>query len=134
MKVNIITSIFVIIVLLLVLYVMIPVQMGRNQASPLQISLEEARSRRFGLILDVRTPEQRSRLGYYPNSIPMSLEKLDQQVPLDISNKRTWILVYSNGDDRDNKAEYASTRLFEKGYPNVRFISESYLRLLPGSQ
>ena len=99
--------------------------------SPLKISIQEARSRRFGLIIDVRTPEQRSRLGYYPNSIPISLEKLEMEVPLDISNKKTWILVYSNGDD---KAQFAANKLFEKGYTNTRYIDDTYLRLMPGSQ
>lgn len=98
--------------------------------SPLQIGIPEARSRRFGFIIDVRTPEQRNRLGYYPNSVPISLDRLQSEVPLDISNKHTWILVYSNGDQ---KAQIAAEKLYQMGYPNVRYIQDTYLRLMPGS-
>ena len=103
----------------------------RTIHSPLEIRISEAKGRRFGLVLDVRTPEQRSSLGYYPNSVPISLEKLHTEVPLDISNKKTWILVYSNGDE---KAQLAAEQLFQQGYPNVRYIRGSYLQLMPGSQ
>ncbi|NBY40130.1 MAG: rhodanese-like domain-containing protein, partial [Flavobacteriia bacterium] len=96
----------------------------------LKISVVEARSRRFGLIIDVRTALERELLGYYPNSIPFSLDKLAQQVPLDMPNKNTWILVYSNGRS-DKKAEIAAETLYRKGYKNVRYIDESYLSLMP---
>lgn len=92
----------------------------------LNISIEEARSRRFGLIIDVRTLNEREQLGYYPNSIPMTIESL--KAPFDISNKSTWILVYS-GD----RAVKAAEILYNMGYKNVRYITESYLRLMPGS-
>jgi rhodanese-related sulfurtransferase len=96
----------------------------------LEISISEARSRRFGLIVDVRTPEERNRLGYYPNSIPVSLDRLKKQVPLDISNKNTHILVYSNGD---SKAKIGAELLYNMGYKNVRYINDTFLKLLPGS-
>jgi rhodanese-related sulfurtransferase len=96
----------------------------------LQISTNEARSRRFGLIIDVRTPEERNRMGYYPKSIPISLDRIAKQVPLDISNKNTHILVYSNGDDR---AKVAADILYNMGYINVRHINGTFLDLLPGS-
>lgn len=102
----------------------------KTVTTPLLISIPEARARRFGLIIDTRTPNERETLGYYPNSIPISIEKLQSQVPMDISNKNTWILVYSNGDDR---AKVASDILYRMGYPNVRYINQSYLSLLPGS-
>ena len=120
---------FVVIVLLIVVLIVEPLK--TVAASSLQIGIPEAKARRFGLIIDVRTPEQRSHLGYYPNSIPISLEKLKSEVPLDISNKKTWILVYSNGDQ---KAQIAAEKLFKQGYPNVRYIQETYLSLMPGSQ
>jgi len=120
---------FVVIVLLIVVLIVEPLK--TVAASSLQIGIPEAKARRFGLIIDVRTPEQRSYLGYYPNSIPISLEKLKSEVPLDISNKKTWILVYSNGDQ---KAQIAAEKLFKQGYPNVRYIQETYLSLMPGSQ
>ncbi len=96
----------------------------------LRISVGEAKARRFGLIIDVRTPKERELLGYYPNSIPISPQKLQQEVPLDISNKNTWILVYSNGDPR---AAAAAEVLYRMGYRNVRYIKETYLSLMPGS-
>lgn len=95
----------------------------------LQISIAEAKSRRFGLILDIRTPKERE-LGYYPNSIPISPERLEQDVPLIISSKDTWILVYSNGD---NRANAVANILYRMGYRNVRYIKETYLSLMPGS-
>ena len=96
----------------------------------LRISVAEARARRFGLIIDVRTPIERDQLGYYPNSIPISMEKLRTEVPLDISSKRTWILVYSG----DNRAAVAADILYGMGYSNVKYITESYLKLMPGSR
>ena len=102
-----------------------------HNESSLRISVGEAKARRFGLIIDVRTPKERELLGYYPNSIPISPQKLQQQVPLDISSKNTWILVYSNGDPR---AAAAAEVLYRMGYRNVRYIKETYLSLMPGSK
>jgi rhodanese-related sulfurtransferase len=103
---------------------------SQNKTPYLEIGVPEARSRRFGLIIDVRTPKERELLGYYPNSIPIQIQHLGKQVPYDISNKNTWILVYSNADDR---AKIGANILYKLGYPNVRYINESYLSLLPGS-
>jgi rhodanese-related sulfurtransferase len=103
---------------------------NKNSEPSLKISVAEARSRRFGLIIDVRTVLDRELLGYYPNSIPYSLDKLAQEVPLDMPNKNAWILVYSNGRS-DKKAEIAAETLYRKGYKNVRYIDESYLSLMP---
>ena len=103
---------------------------NKKSEPSLKISVAEARSRRFGLIIDVRTVLDRELLGYYPNSIPYSLDKLAQEVPLDMPNKNTWILVYSNGRS-DKKAEIAAETLYRKGYKNVRYIDESYLSLMP---
>lgn len=97
----------------------------------LRISVAEARSRRFGLIIDVRTPKERELLGYYPNSIPISLDMINKQVPLDITSKSTSILIYCNTGKR---AEKAAEILYSMGYDNVRYINESYLSLMPGSQ
>lgn len=96
----------------------------------LKIDISEAKSRRFGLIIDLRTPKERSTLGYYPNSIPISIDKLQTEVPLDISSKNTWILVYSNGDSR---AQMGAEILYKMGYHNVRYITQTYLSLMPGS-
>jgi len=124
---------FVIVVLVIAIAVCVSYQMTPQTASALRISVAEARARRFGLIVDVRTPRQRDLLGYYPNSIPISVEHLKQEVPLDISNKNTWILVYGAGLG-DDTARYAAETLRRMGYPNTRYITESYLSLMPGSQ
>jgi rhodanese-related sulfurtransferase len=120
-----------ILVVVIAVFLYNQVILSPHKPSPLRIPLDEARSRRFGFIIDVRTPQQRDRLGYYPNSVPISMERLEKEVPLDISNKNTWILVYSNGDD---KARVAAEKLYEMGYPNVRYITQTFLSLLPGSQ
>jgi len=125
---TVLSFLFIIIIVTLYIY---PLFLRKDQTSVLQIPIAEAKARRFGFIIDVRTPEQRAKLGYYPNSVPISLERLSAEVPLDISNKNTWILVYSNGD---KKAQIAAETLFRRGYPNVRFIQETYLSLMPGSQ
>jgi rhodanese-related sulfurtransferase len=127
MKKGPILTIIVVVILMYLIYMAIPA--NYNQPS-LRIGIPEARSRRFGLIIDVRTPKERDQLGYYPNSIPISLERLRSEVPLDISNKNTWILVYCNTGRR---AEMAAEILYKMGYPNVRYINESYLSLMPGS-
>jgi rhodanese-related sulfurtransferase len=124
-------------VLLIVLIVVIAIH-SVNQSSSvrsapdvsLQISTGEARSRRFGLILDMRSAREREELGYYPNSIPVSLDRLSSEVPFLNSNLATSIMVYSNGD---NRAKVAAHALYQMGYRNVRYITTSYLALMPGS-
>jgi rhodanese-related sulfurtransferase len=97
----------------------------------LQLTATEARHRRFGLIIDVRTPEEREHLGYYPNSIPVAFNKLKVEVPFLNSNRETTIMVYSNGD---GKAGKAAAILKNLGYQHVNYINETFLSLLPGSQ
>jgi rhodanese-related sulfurtransferase len=109
------------------------------QQSSLLINISRAKAQRFGLILDVRTPKEREELGYYPNSIPVSMNELQTEVPFllgtkpnDLSEKKTNILIYSTPGDR--RAENAAEILYQMGYRNVRYINQSFLRLLPGSQ
>jgi len=128
-QLNMIITIAVIIIAVLLIYFYYADDF-KSQGPLLRISVGEAKARRFGLIIDVRTPKERELLGYYPNSIPISPQRLQQQVPLDISSKDTWILVYSNGDSR---AEQAAKILYEMGYRNIRYIKETYLSLMPGS-
>jgi rhodanese-related sulfurtransferase len=124
-------SVLTVAVALLVGYLVYTYYVSPTRSEPsLRISINEAKGRRFGLIIDVRTPREREQLGYYPNSIPISIDMLDKEVPLDISNKNTHILIYSNGDDRAAKA---ANILYRMGYNNVRFISQTYLSLMPGS-
>ena len=130
-KLGYVLTVAVIFVLIYGLYIFVDQQQYSASANnSLLIGIPEARSRRFGLIIDTRTPNERETLGYYPNSIPISIDMLQSQVPMDISNKKTWILVYSNGDDR---AKVGADTLYRMGYPNVRYINQSYLSLMPGS-
>jgi len=105
----------------------------------LLIDISRAKAQRFGLILDVRTPKEREELGYYPNSILVSMNELRTEVPFllgtkpnDLSEKKTNILIYSTPGD--HRAQNASEILYRMGYHNVRYINQSYLGLLPGSQ
>ena len=123
------------IILLVVLVVVIAIHSVSQSSTSapdvsLQISTGEARSRRFGLILDMRSAREREELGYYPNSIPVSLDRLSSEVPFLNSNRATSIMVYSNGD---NRAQVAAHALYQMGYRNVRYITTSYLALMPGS-
>jgi rhodanese-related sulfurtransferase len=128
-KLGTVLSIAVFVVILFVIY---NVTHKSNKVGPqLRIDVPEAKARRFGLIIDVRTPKERDTLGFYPNSIPISINKLQTEVPLDISSKNTWILVYSNGDSR---AQIGAETLYRMGYKNVRYITQTYLSLMPGSQ
>jgi rhodanese-related sulfurtransferase len=124
------------IILLVILVIVIAVhavnQPFMNAPMPsLQISTGEARAKRFGLILDVRSAREREELGYYPNSIPVSLDKLSSEVPFLNSNRSVSIMVYSNGD---NRAKVAAHALYQMGYRNARYITTSYLALMPGSK
>ncbi len=124
-------SVLTIVILLVAVYAIYVVSQQSNIVGPsLRISVAEAKSRRFGLIIDVRTPKEREQLGYYPNSIPISLDRIRQEVPLDISSKDTWILIYCNTGSR---AAEAADILYRMGYRNVRYINKSYLSLMPGS-
>lgn len=124
------------IILLVVLVVVIAIHSVSQSSTrapdvSLQISTGEARSKRFGLILDMRNAREREELGYYPNSIPVSLDRLSSEVPFLNSNRATAIMVYSNGD---NRAKVAAHALYQMGYRNVRYITTSYLALMPGSK
>lgn len=121
---------FIIILLVLLGYYYFNTEYLLKTQPNLKVQIPEARSRRYGLIIDVRTLKERNNLGFYPNSIPISIHKLSTDVPMYLSNKNTHILVYSNGD---NRAEQGANILYQMGYKNVRFIDDSYLSLLPGS-
>jgi rhodanese-related sulfurtransferase len=128
-KLGTVLSIAVIVIIIFVIYNV--TEKSHKVGPQLRIDIPEAKSRRFGLIIDVRTPKERDTLGYYPNSIPISINKLQSEVPLDISSKNTWILVYSNGD---NRAQMGADILYRMGYKNVRYITQTYLSLMPGSK
>ena len=112
----------------IIAYLVYAFMINPPQGPLLRINPSEAKARRFGLIIDVRTPRERELHGYYPNSIPISLQTLQQEVPLDISNKNSWILVYCNSG---NRASQAANILYNMGYRNVRYIAEPYTSLMP---
>jgi rhodanese-related sulfurtransferase len=124
----------IVIVIVLVAYTQLNVEASMNGTTrpmpSLRISIEEAKAKRFGLIVDVRTLKERAKLGFYPLSIPISMQALRKELPLDISNKQTPILVYSNGDSR---AAEAASIIYQMGYRNVSYIDKPYLVLMPGS-
>lgn len=95
----------------------------------LRVTPQEARARRYGRIYDVRSPVERDRLGYFPHSLPLSMENLEMGLPLDIP-VATHILVYSNDDDR---AQRAAEQISRMGYPHVRYLQETYQALMPGA-
>jgi len=117
-----------------ILYV-VYMNIGSLKLPTLEIPIQEARSKRFRLIIDVRTPKEREELGYYPNSIPIEVDQLKSDVPFligsGLQSQQSPILVYSNGDRR---AQLAAEMLHQFGYTHVRYISKSYLSLMPGSQ
>lgn len=114
------------VVLVIVMY-MVYENVESHRSPHLEIDSKTARAQRFGLIIDVRTLKEREELGYYPNSIPISLDRIEKEIPVPPT---TSILVYSNGDYR---AKRAAERLFNMGYHHVRYLSSTYLSLLPGS-
>jgi len=95
----------------------------------LRVTPQEARARRYGRIFDVRSPMERDRLGYFPHSLPLSMENMEKGIPLDVP-MTTHILVYSNGDDR---AQRAAEQISRMGYPHVRYLQETYQALMPGA-
>ena len=91
--------------------------------SPHRISASEAKRRiqagEIDLILDVRTPLERSTLGFYPGSVPIPSADLDVRMPAAYPNKQTRIL-----------ARMATDKLHGLGYTNAVFISSTYGSLL----
>lgn len=99
--------------------------------SPHRISAAEAKRRiqagEIDLILDVRTPLERSTLGFYPGSVPIPSADLDVRMPAAYPNKQTRILAYCNTGHR---ARMATDKLQALGYTNAVFISSTYGSLL----
>jgi rhodanese-related sulfurtransferase len=102
----------------------------------LHLSAEQARRQRFALILDARTPRDREEGGFYPNSIPVDPATVQDEVPFllgqrptDRTPRATPILVYSQAGD--GKAKQVAETLYAMGYTGVRYLTESYVSLLP---
>lgn len=101
----------------------------------LAIDPSEARRQRFALILDLRTPKDRERLGFYPNSIPVDPSRLLEEVPYLLGDRRpspVGLLVYST--EGDQHALKAAQALYRKGFTGVRYLNGSYVDMLPPGQ
>lgn len=101
---------------------------NKISSSPMLISPQEAKSRRFGLILDVRSQQERKRYGAYPNSVLIPLEELTEQSINDLVSKDTSILIYCK---RGNRAGQAAVMLKNWGFKNVKYINKSYDSMMP---
>lgn len=120
-------------ILLYLLYASIPSLLA---TTPLQVSAEQARRQRFALILDARTPRDREEGGFYPNSVPVDPATVQDEVPFllgqrptDRTPRATPILVYSQAGD--GKAKQVASTLYAMGYTGIRYLTESYVSLLP---
>lgn len=92
------------------------------------ISPQEAKARRFGLILDVRTEQERELYGAYPNSVIIPIDKLTNQSISDLVSKDTSILIYCK---KGRRAGQAALMLKSWGFKNVKYIDRSYDSLMP---
>ena len=121
----------VLILLAILVAIIIYVIYTQHPVQSLEISPSAAKRHRFSLILDVRTPRERETLGFYPNSIPLPIDSL-QEVPSLIGTgpaaKQKEILVYANGDSR---AHVAAKMLYAAGFTRVRYIATSYDAMMP---
>jgi rhodanese-related sulfurtransferase len=123
-------SILVLILVLSVAYFVYTRALPLYRTSSLAIMPEEVRNQRFSLIVDVRSPKEREEYGYYPNSVPISMDQLQKEIPVDLAmDPSASILVYSNGDTR---AQVAAEIIYSMGYTNVRYLREPYHILMPG--
>ena len=106
------------------------------QQDPLLITAKEARRRRHALILDVRTPKERERFGFFPESIPIDPSRVTEEVPFLLGQKPgsqsprpTPILVYSN--EGDGRARQVAEQLYDIGFIGTRYLNGSYSDMLP---
>lgn len=99
--------------------------------SPYRISADEAKKRirekKIDLILDVRTDAELSLLGFYPGSVHIQSEDLEQQMARDYPDKDIRILAYCNSGQR---ARAATDKLHALGYVNAVYIAGTYQSLL----
>lgn len=98
-----------------------------SYSSPLRVSAQEAKRRRYEVYLDVRTSAERRLLGYYPGSIHIPATELERQAPLKLLNKNAPILVYCNTGQRSRRA---AEKLRGLGYTDVHYIATTYRDLL----
>ena len=116
-----------VILAVVILYNNLAIQAGNNPKSML-ISPQEAKARRFGLILDVRTHRERELYGYYPNSVVIPIEELTQTSISDLVSKDTSILIYCK---KGRRAGQAALMLKSWGFKNVKYIDQPYTSMMP---
>jgi phage shock protein E len=99
-------------------------------SSPYYVSASEGKAgiaqKRYNVVLDVRTPIERSVLGHYPGSIHIPVSELRERIRREIPDKHTTILIYCNTGQRARKA---AELLHSMGYKNVRYIATSHILL-----
>jgi phage shock protein E len=102
----------------------------QSSSSPnsMLINPQEAKARRFGLILDVRTQHERELYGYYPNSVVIPFEELTSQSVSDLVSKDTSILIYCK---KGRRAGQAALMLKSWGFKNVKYIDQPYNYMMP---
>ncbi len=129
--------ILIISVILILLYTGFgPLSLSTLDPDHLSISAREARGKRFSFIFDLRSEKEREEQRMYPNSIRISLETIRDEVPFLLGQKpsdyrvrSTPILIYSNPND--GRARLAAETLYDMGFIGVRYLSGSYLDMLP---
>jgi rhodanese-related sulfurtransferase len=109
------------------LYNHLTLQSGNNPNNML-ISPQEAKARRFGLILDVRTQRERELYGYYPNSVVIPFEELTPKSISELVSKDTSILIYCK---KGHRAGQAALMLKSWGFTNVKYIDQTYTSMMP---
>lgn len=98
-----------------------------SYASPLRVSPQEAKQRKYDVYLDVRTSAERRVLGSYPGSVHIPAGELERQAPHKLPNKKAPILVYCNTGQR---SRHAAEKLKALGYSDVQYIATTYRDLL----
>jgi phage shock protein E len=117
----------VVILVGVLLYNHLTLQTNSNPKNML-ITPQEAKARRFGLILDVRTQRERELYGYYPNSVVIPFEELTQASVSELVSKDTSILIYCK---KGRRAGQAALMLKSWGFKNVKYIDQAYTSMMP---
>lgn len=99
--------------------------------SPLRIDTQEARRRlgagEFDVVLDVRTATEREALGIYPRSLPIPASEVERELPRQVPNRASRILIYCNTGHR---ARLAAEKLQSLGYKNAVYYAGPYQMLI----
>ncbi len=99
--------------------------------SPFRISSAEAKKKiaekKFDSIVDVRTQVERDTLGFYPKSLHIPSNEIEQKAASVLPDKKAHILVYCNTGQR---ARSATEKLNALGYKNIQYIAGPHTTLL----